>query len=442
MSFRYPTRDLRYGSNYETPGLEAGSQDAANYDDAPDLAAKLDGTPAADRYPTLESSAGAGYDQVDDDEDEGPFTPPVTRLGDLNPDQDRVRETLNQVYPSYTPSPREKGPDGRPVQATPRMKGMVDPHGHGYETESTTAEFRRNEDGTFGGWGNIFTHYWDQDEQTAHRVGADAETGLMNLGGQRLNTVGATGQGTQKITDPATGEERLAGKDRFIYALDEHGAMRAVDPWAERIKRAMPWKEFDPTKKEDTQVGLINHSSMVRGNRVAAAGDMRVEDGQLTELTNISGHYRSDVGMLHQAAMHIGASGAMRNDTNIRMMRTEKGINDQGEEVDENVLSDVTALTFLAASQGQEEIARNVFGTHDDDHERATRRPDRGSWTVPEKLAQVEKTMANKRNLLAQLTGAPFVEPGAGAPASSGDEETAASSGNEVSYDTPQFDGL
>jgi hypothetical protein len=263
-----------------------------------------------------------------------PAAPPVApahamprlELGTANPDQGIVDATRNQMFPKTAGSQF-------------RTKGMADSDSH-YQHEAHTASFRGK-----GPMGNVFTKYWNDAEQDAHKLGADKASGTLGFlnSGQQMNTIGATGQGTWN------GE----GKDKYIYTMDGAGAMRAVDPadkneWA---RKDMPGLAAPATTNADKQVGLVNHSSTVRGKDVAAAGDMTVRDGRLETLSNVSGHYRPDVGMLHQAAHMIGTKGAMRNDTTIDMERGPEG------------RMQTNALQFLGASQGQEEIARDAFGT-------------------------------------------------------------------------------
>lgn len=272
---------------------------------------------------------------------------PRLELGVSNPDQAIVDATRNRMFP-------------KTKDTAFRTKGMADGDGH-YQHEATTAAFRGK-----GPLGNIFTKYWNDAEQDAHQIGADKESGSLGFLGSdtQMNTIGATGEGTWN------GE----GKDKFIYTMDGKGAMRAVDPAArnEWARMDMPGLAAPATDRGDKQLGLVNHSSTVRGKDVAAAGDMTVRDGRLETLSNISGHYRPDVGMLHQAAHTIGTKGAMHNDTQIDMERGPEGRHQ------------TSALKFLGASMGQEDIAQSAFGTR-----KATE--------------QTEATAANKADLMQEI---------------------------------------
>lgn len=286
----------------------------------------------------------------------GEFVDPLAGLGDENPDRAETERMTN----------REET-----LKSGKRVKGLVDPdvdHPH-YLDESRKASFRGTSQ-----YGNLYTQYWDDAKQAAHVLTADSAKGTVGMAGSDavLDSSSATGAGTQQVRNPATGMMEASGKGKLIYTMDEAGVFRAVDPAAEMIRKPMPGAENDPVEKGNTQVGFVNHSSMVRGKGVQGAGDMAIDQGRVTSLSNTSGHYRPDIGMLHQAAAGLGDMGALGVNTTIDMNRASGGP------------SSTSALTFMAASQGQGDIARSAFGSAAD-------------------AAQVDATAAKKKSVMQEL---------------------------------------
>ena len=64
---------------------------------------------------------------------------------------------------------------------------------------------------------------------------------------------------------------------QVLWAMDRYGNMFVYDDWA-----------FG----KDLGIGQVNHSSMNAGKEVICAGMIIVEDGEVTYLTNTSGHYK------------------------------------------------------------------------------------------------------------------------------------------------------
>jgi hypothetical protein len=199
---------------------------------------------------------------------------------------------------------------------------------------------------------HYFTHYLDDQEMADTELfsdtGEDGVARLLQRSGARLDTQAASGIGTQAIAQ-ADGRQRM-GERRYIYTMDERGDMRALDPWASRVVRE---RGGDNPGHE---LGFVNHSSLVQGGLVAAAGDIEAKDGRVTGLTNGSGHYMPDPGMLHQAAEALAISGVMdiASPTPASMQILFGG---------PDAPATTDALTFLAASQGQSEIASSAFGS-------------------------------------------------------------------------------
>lgn len=61
-------------------------------------------------------------------------------------------------------------------------------------------------------------------------------------------------------------------------------------------------------------VGIFHHSSFLTGADVASAGEMKVEHGKLTHLTNKSGHYKPDRQQMMQAVDELKREGVDMTD--------------------------------------------------------------------------------------------------------------------------------
>lgn len=73
------------------------------------------------------------------------------------------------------------------------------------------------------------------------------------------------------------------------------------------------------------------HSSMNAGNVVLCAGEMKIEDGRLLELTDHSGHYQPTVNHIYEALGHFNKHGIDTSDTKITIYDELSGVKgDQG----------------------------------------------------------------------------------------------------------------
>jgi hypothetical protein len=59
----------------------------------------------------------------------------------------------------------------------------------------------------------------------------------------------------------------------------------------------------------ESLVGIQHHSSFLAGGAVAAAGEVRINDGVLSEISNVSGHYKPGPAYLWQACKQLEAQG-------------------------------------------------------------------------------------------------------------------------------------
>jgi hypothetical protein len=130
------------------------------------------------------------------------------------------------------------------------------------------------------------THYAD----SAAEFGVEAEGGKLSRGGRALDS---------------TKNRAMWAKDkdqRMNFAMDGAGGLYAANPMMEWARKA------DRTKKEGLR---NNHSSLVGGADVAAAGTIKVADGAVQEVGDDSGHYRPGVAQTHQAVERFIGAGVM-----------------------------------------------------------------------------------------------------------------------------------
>lgn len=247
-----------------------------------------------------------------------------------------------------------------------RLKGMSpSPH---YDGETRKAGFRPppmwsaahnrtvGPDGQQRSFDNVFTHYLDDGELAANSitpsVGADGRGRLVGGSGARVDTRDADGTGTQAMVQ-ADGTRRRQGQGRHIFTMAPDRSMTAMDPWAHR---KLKHRDAIGDQPAGDELGMINHSSLVQGGEIAAAGDLAVDDGRVTEITNASGHYQPDVGHLLQAFDQLRSWDVLSTEG---PNAAKLGITHGGTAAP----TQVPAHAFLAASGGGDEgLVRNAFG--------------------------------------------------------------------------------
>ncbi|MCO4747314.1 MAG: hypothetical protein KC912_21120 [Proteobacteria bacterium] len=103
--------------------------------------------------------------------------------------------------------------------------------------------------------------------------------------------------------------------ERHNFAMDASGAFYTADPLREMEATRKVTDPTSPGSAPTTTAERANHSSLVGGADVAAAGTMKVVDGRVEELHNGSGHYRPDLEHTSQAASRLIKAGAMSDET-------------------------------------------------------------------------------------------------------------------------------
>lgn len=86
---------------------------------------------------------------------------------------------------------------------------------------------------------------------------------------------------------------------------------------------------------------ILHHSSFLAGGAVAAAGECRIEDGQLTAISNNSGHYKPGPAYLWQAVKQLQLLGCPLENVSVSVNGVSKPFR--------------SALTFLAAMNPDEQ---------------------------------------------------------------------------------------
>lgn len=187
-----------------------------------------------------------------------------------------------------------------------------------YGEEQTDARFRGNP----GNWTKdcsdpsryevvkLGTQHWNDDVIRDHSV--DTKGGSLLLGGSPLDTTGATGIGT--IAKPGASSKERPGKGKYLFAMDKDGQIVVADAWGERTEHlygptSVLGADNSVTEKGAIELRTVNHSTLLGGMHAAAAGEMRIEDGKLVELTDTSGHYKPESFMTAQVLRELASRG-------------------------------------------------------------------------------------------------------------------------------------
>lgn len=119
-------------------------------------------------------------------------------------------------------------------------------------------------------------------------------------------------------------------KGQFIWAMAPNGRIIMADA-REEMERLNPglklgWKGNawlgQPTTIQGSDDGMINrvqHSSLLKGAAAGGAGEMRVKQGRLTELSGFSGHYRPNNGFIAQSVRELWRKGVDLNEADIHL---------------------------------------------------------------------------------------------------------------------------
>lgn len=127
-----------------------------------------------------------------------------------------------------------------------------------------------------------------------------------------LHTRSLTPQGVGTLSPAHTEEGRslnVGGDGKFIWVMDENGQLSMANPLAE-MQRLSPGTQIsNNTLTQGQDFVRFHHTSLAQGKPVAASGEMKIEQGALTELNNNSGHYQPNGGQTAQAIHELSRRG-------------------------------------------------------------------------------------------------------------------------------------
>jgi filamentous hemagglutinin len=169
-------------------------------------------------------------------------------------------------------------PAGDPAAPKP---GLMSPDGK-FKLKGLGDEYKGEDKGQGARWKDGETvHYFNTRER------AEAEVVIQ---GGKFYTREFDGSGNARRNDD--GSPKLQALDTRGRE-DQQGAIFVMDGNG---------KLYVTTKQEK---GKVHHSSLLGGEAVAMAGEIRVENGELQTLNNMSGHYRPDLGQFRQMNEHL-----------------------------------------------------------------------------------------------------------------------------------------
>jgi hypothetical protein len=151
---------------------------------------------------------------------------------------------------------------------------------------------------------SVTTQYMSPEERQATAISSNNGK-LVDSSGALLDTTNASGIGTfQK-----------EGANKHIFAMTGDKQICTADPWAE--------KKIEPTD-QGANLAFVNHSSFTGGKAVAGAGEMRVEQGELQQVSDQSGHYKPDGQMMGQTLDQLNAMGVNMDKASLKLVGKDK----------------------------------------------------------------------------------------------------------------------
>jgi hypothetical protein len=145
------------------------------------------------------------------------------------------------------------------------------------------------------------TYYPEDSTEFSSKVEEREQRKVLTQGGKVLNstdTVGPDG----KIEE---GSQAMYIKDqheRLNFAFDGGGGLHTSDPATETMR------QLDIVNNVAQR---HNHSSLVGGKEVSSAGTIKVRQGQVEEVSDLSGHYKPSIVHTQQAVEQLQKSGVM-----------------------------------------------------------------------------------------------------------------------------------
>ncbi len=267
-------------------------------------------------------------------------------LGSLNDDDElslsEDEDAPKAVRPTAPPRPATAGLTPDQIPSLPlALRPEVDKPDRGYETkkikdqylnEQVDASSFRAPDGNLDAWSKhldnkdtkvagVQTKYLNPMEQQQHELGAGGDGLLRTAAGELADSSASRDVGKMSQTE---------GKN--IFVMTPEGKIRAADAWGNHTEK----KGEDPA--DGTSIGFMNHSSLaaelgpwaaddrsyankLHAGEVAAAGEMKLNQGKLEEVTDASGHYQPNNAMTGQLLDRVGEMGVDTHDTAVNVTR-------------------------------------------------------------------------------------------------------------------------
>jgi hypothetical protein len=269
------------------------------------------------------------------------------------------------------------------------------------------------------------TRYFDAGERERAKISVTADGRLQDANG-RLNTIGNSGNGTR------LGE----GADKNIFVMTPQGELRSAPAWESRTTTP---DASSSNPDQDQIVNMVNHSSLaaqrawgggLESGKVAAAGELRVDDGKLQQISDASGHYRPTAEMTHQAIQALqgeqvdgwkqkrrGFLGLKKGwvedrkappaNAGVDMHDVELKLTGKAED-EKNLYASVREFEALGGNSGAERLMRDRRAMMKDDIKKAARRfPQRDVVPTPEEeQAEAEEEARRKDQAAARRAGA------------------------------------
>jgi hypothetical protein len=171
----------------------------------------------------------------------------------------------------------------------------------------------------------VRTEYLNPLEQQKHELKVGGDGRLLDAGGKLADSSGALSTGLSELAGDA-------GKQ--IFVMNKEGTLRTADAWAGHKE-----EQIEGGAEGATRMSFLNHSSLaaelpdwVSGDRhadrklnsgeVAGAGELKMKEGQLQQITDASGHYRPESHLTGQVLDRFETLGVDMHDTELKLTGT------------------------------------------------------------------------------------------------------------------------
>ncbi len=172
-----------------------------------------------------------------------------------------------------------------------QKKGMVGHHGEQFRAWLPIMLLNRTMNDPFYDTTRAKIKYLNSNERKKYEV--NIKDGILTHGGKPMDTMGAESLYAD-VRPEWERSKRIETKpvvtNAWIFAMDPNGSIYAAD-WVTEYQNGGYYdalRYYGPAPKE---IVGFNHSSLVGGEPIAAAGEIVVKKGKLELISNKSGHY-------------------------------------------------------------------------------------------------------------------------------------------------------